>query len=734
MSAPDTAPDFDAMRDSLPESMQAARRWLLWRYVPNEKPGGKPRKVPHYASGDPRSGQLDEQTDCARLVGFEDAARAFRADRYTGLGFALGPDGTGNHWQGIDLDDVSDRPELGELVQDLPGYTETSPSGRGYHAIGYGADFPSLGSNGSGIEAYAHGRFFTVTGDNAGIGEPCDLSGFVMRTLTPRHKRHNAPADPPEGTKAATVAAEVLAELRSALTALRADDRDLWQRMGHALKTIGEQGRALWLEWSQTSEKYDPADAARVWDSLTPTNTSHKAVFTAAQSAGWLNPRSKAGQASNAAPDAANIALVEIEDVLQSQPPAPGYWITPHLPAEAVTLLGAHGGTGKSMLALVAAVCMATGEPFMGQETKPARVAFFSAEDPASVLRWRLSVICRSMGIDPATLAGRLLILDATNGDPTLYKGQAPDSPTPAYTELLRLAENHAADVFIIDNASDTFDADEIRRAEVRKFVRLLAKLTKANGGAVLLLVHIDRAAARGNGGAKDGGYSGSTAWHNSARSRLFLAPDGETGDLLLTHEKNNLGPKAEPIRLTWIEHGMIVQAGASPDCSPLLASVTRNKVLRMLAEFYDRGEFVSPNPNARNNAHKSLRSEPGFPRELSDAQKMWSLLRELERGQFIERESYRTPERKSGHRWRVTDAGRAVANIAPPEDPPAPTAPTARELEPSAERAGGAPSAPTAQGGMGGERAHKTERKKSPNLPDDSAEAEAEESAEAVG
>ena len=64
---------------------------------------------------------------------------------HAGLGFALGADGTGNHWQGIDLDGVDSNPALQLLADELPGYTETSPSGNGYHAIGYGKPFSGSG-------------------------------------------------------------------------------------------------------------------------------------------------------------------------------------------------------------------------------------------------------------------------------------------------------------------------------------------------------------------------------------------------------------------------------------------------------------------------------------------------------------------------------------------------------------------------------------------------------------
>jgi primase-polymerase (primpol)-like protein len=138
--------------------MREAKRWLLWKRIDT-------RKVPFYASGEPRKGTLDAPKDLARLVTFEDAAQAYKRGDWAGLGFALGPDGNGGCWQGIDFDHLSEHPELQALVESLPGYVERSPSGDGVHAIGYGQSFETLAQNGSGIEAYSKARFFTVTGD-----------------------------------------------------------------------------------------------------------------------------------------------------------------------------------------------------------------------------------------------------------------------------------------------------------------------------------------------------------------------------------------------------------------------------------------------------------------------------------------------------------------------------------------------------------------------------------------
>ena len=72
------------------------------------------------------------------VAGFEDAFMALQRGGHTGLGFALGPDGTGQYWQGIDFDHLDQHPELVKLISAVPGYKERSPSGNGIHAVWLG--------------------------------------------------------------------------------------------------------------------------------------------------------------------------------------------------------------------------------------------------------------------------------------------------------------------------------------------------------------------------------------------------------------------------------------------------------------------------------------------------------------------------------------------------------------------------------------------------------------------
>lgn len=289
--------------------MLEAKRWLGWKRGTGAE-GKKPRKVPFYANGTARSGKLDTPEDWARFVTFEDARAVLVRGGFEGLGFALGPDGSGQVWQGLDFDGVREHRELHKVLRSAPGYVEASPSQNGLHVIGYGRAFAALGSNASGIEAYAGGRFFTVTGRTASwaSSEILDLSDFVNGTLRPLHAvgRAGLPAVQGGGAEAVqgvgagvgqggvatvvVVSPEVLDDLRSALRHLDADGYKEWTDVGIALMTLGEPGRELWHDWASTSGQYDPDEAETKWATFAPDRTSYKAIFAKAQRQGWRNP------------------------------------------------------------------------------------------------------------------------------------------------------------------------------------------------------------------------------------------------------------------------------------------------------------------------------------------------------------------------------------------------------------------------------------------------------------
>ena len=75
----------------------------------------------------------------------------------------------------------------------------------------------------------------------------------------------------------------LIMQLNSAFNAIPSDNRELWVNLGHAAKTLdedgGDEGKQLWLEWSTRSRKFDPEDAQNKWESFNPTSTSHEKIF-----------------------------------------------------------------------------------------------------------------------------------------------------------------------------------------------------------------------------------------------------------------------------------------------------------------------------------------------------------------------------------------------------------------------------------------------------------------------
>lgn len=645
----------------LPEKMRNAKRWLIWDY--SQAPTGKPSKIPFYTNGEPR-GKTDTAEDRALLATLDDAIQAVAKYSYKGIGFALGDDGSGHYWQGIDLDDLPNRPEIQYLADELPGYTETSPSGRGKHAIGYGRKFPTLGSNGTGIEAYSTGRFFTVTADGSGINEPCDLFDYVQTQLLPIHTQRKLSPETPSLPSIETIDPQQWTELRSALLSMRSDDRDLWVRMGFALKNLGDLGRGLWLQWSRSSEKFDPLEAARTWDSLNPEKISYKTVFHEAQEHGWINPASNASilSASNItdSPIFQNFAncIVNLDDVIDVDSPHP-HAIEMIVPQGEVTLLAGHGGSGKSYIALFMAICVALGLPFDSLKTIQSRVLFFSAEDDKAELLRRVAKICHMQDIQQADLKNWLHLMDVSEINPTLYHLVQKDHGqiTNQLKALANYVKEHEIGLIIIDNASDTFEGNEIVRTQVRAFIRSIRTYLARPNNAVILLAHISKMAAHSKKGAMgtDEDYSGSTAWHNSVRSRLSL--DTNHKGTTINHLKANKGPKADPIHLEWHD-GAPTIAGTytNPDAEvaeKLLESGQKKRMqlnkqilLNIIKDFDSRGERVTVSMHGPYTVYKLLKSHETFPKDLT-SETCNQLLRELERESLLFRVEKKTDQRK---------------------------------------------------------------------------------------
>jgi RecA-family ATPase len=185
-------------------------------------------------------------------------------------------------------------------------------------------------------------------------------------------------------------------------------------------------------------------------------------------------------------------------------------------------------------------------------------------------------------------------------------------TPTGLYDALLRKATAFGAQLVVIDTAADTFDGNEIIRREVRAFLGILHRLAMAINGAVILCAHPSQAGM--NSGRGD---SGSTAWHNSVRSRLYLTRPKNADDAaeplaterILRSMKANMSGISDDLALNW-ERGVFV---AKHEPQGMLLSIEHRGDERAFLDALDamtaQGRNVSESKAAANYAPKLLAS-----------------------------------------------------------------------------------------------------------------------------
>ena len=356
---------------------------------------------------------------------------------------------------------------------------------------------------------------------------------------------------------------------------------------------------------------------------------------------------------------------------LQHTEPEPTHWrVEGWLPERTVTLLAANGGVGKSNLSLQMGVAMATGSEFIGVATKPSRVLVISGEDEGRTVHFRVANICNDLAIPMSCLADRMMVYDMTQTDCVLWRD---GNPTERMQWLADAVVRHKAEVVIIDNASDVFADNENDRTAVRGFMRCLNTIAHGTGAAMLLLAHVDKASVRAGAGLDSNStFSGSTAWNNSARSRWAMVR--EDNAVVVRHEKCNLGPLQEEIRLEFDAQAKVFKRWGTVPGNQAAAAVVRNAqraaILKLVGKAAASGLNLSLNSNSpRSNIYTVLADNDEFPPRL-DRKTFFGIVRDLLRDQLITEVEYRKSNRLPGQRVVLTEQGQtqaAMGSGAPP-------------------------------------------------------------------
>jgi RecA-family ATPase len=335
---------------------------------------------------------------------------------------------------------------------------------------------------------------------------------------------------------------ETIRDLRSALYSMRSDDRDLWQRMGHALKTLANQGRGLWLDWSATSEEHDPGPDARTWDSFKPNKTNWRAVFTEAQERGWVNPMGKddrkppSGKKKPETDAPSSVRVVNAADIQI----LPQDWLWRYWLARGVLhLIAGSPGTGKSTVAVTLAAILTTPGsvwPDGSPSSEVGDVLIWTGEDSIE------KTLLRRLVVAGADLT-RVSFVRATTT--TVGKERAFDPSTDMDALMAAAAKMPNLKMLIMDPVVLVVKGDSHKGTEVRRGMQPLCDLSEELNVAVIGITHF----AKNSGGRNPiERVIGSIAF--SAVARLVLAfaerSEDQGGGYIMVRAKSNIGPSGD--------------------------------------------------------------------------------------------------------------------------------------------------------------------------------------------
>lgn len=277
----------------------------------------------------------------------------------------------------------------------------------------------------------------------------------------------------------------------------------------------------------------------------------------------------------------------------------PRKWLVDGLiPANQVTMLGGDGGVGKSLLALQLAVAASIGGQWIGHMPETGRVIHISAEDDKDELHRRLADVAKGMGLTLGSLTN--LIIRSLAGEDALLAVADQRSgtlqPTALFHELDAFVKESGAKLLILDTLADLHSGQENDRTVARQFIGLLRGMALRHECTILLLAHPSL-----TGMSSGSGLSGSTAWNNSVRSRLYferIIEDGFEADpdlRRMSTKKANYGRTGEERTVRWI-NGMFVVENSGGGFDSMASTPKARRVFLALLE---KAEMEGRNVNA---------------------------------------------------------------------------------------------------------------------------------------
>ena len=492
MKTPDAKPSVIPA----PAALRAHQAWLVWKF--EQISSGKPRKVPYYINGRPRNFTHGSPQDVRSLGTYDQALSLYQRHKYDGIGFATLP-----QWgiTALDFDNCVANGEVHPDVEALLGdtYAEYSPSGNGVRAFITG----SFDSNKKdphnpdfGLELFSTKGFVTLTGRTLPLTEllgntdtvaaPAPELAALIAQRFPTSQTPSAPAAPGANDTSAIECA--LALLPDSLA------YDDWLIVGMAIhhETHGE-GFHLWHEWSAKSPKHSNTDyVLDRWKSF-GRSTGNPVTLASLFKLAGISPTPPAtpdefedlSSTPLPEPKASRFTVLSAQDFASTPPPR---WLIKHIlpEAELVVLYGAPG-SGKSFIALDAAMAIARGVPWRGRKTKPGRVVYLAAEG-AGGFRNRMAAYAQVNHLDLSTVPFGII-----SAAPNMLDG-------PQAKDVVRaIVASGGASVVVVDTFAQVMPGgDENGGKDVGLALAHCKRIHAATGAVVILIHHSGKDATKG--------------------------------------------------------------------------------------------------------------------------------------------------------------------------------------------------------------------------------------------
>jgi regulatory protein RepA len=210
---------------------------------------------------------------------------------------------------------------------------------------------------------------------------------------------------------------------------------------------------------------------------------------------------------------------IDIISAFENDPPTLDF-IWPGFLAGTVGALVAPGATGKSFLALQAAMsiaCSVAGGDLVGFRPKhTGRVVYLAGEDPPPALINRLHAIGRHLPADARAAIAEQLTLEPIMGERMNVMERR---------QLARVIERCAGSrLVILDTLSRIHQLDENSNGDMAQLIATLEYVAAQTGAAVLFLHHVSKGSAREGQIDQQQAARGASALIDNARWCAFVA------------------------------------------------------------------------------------------------------------------------------------------------------------------------------------------------------------------